>query len=185
MKKNRTTITFIISLIIAVLVLGVFFFFFTIVKNKNKHTSVVLTTLENKIVKKRNASVITQKIEEVNRTASLINSYFADPNQIDSFVSYLEEIGTSADTTVKVETVEIASQVKNTLSVTVSLEGNFSNVIRTVKLLENAPYKIHIGRMALDKRSKTTTTLDVKGAPTSREVTVWHAEISFTILSSS
>lgn len=183
MHKNRTPITFIFTLIVAIIALLLAVFFLHIIKNKNTHTSAVLTTLENKILRKRNTNILTQKIAEVDKTRQVINGYFFDPTHIDSFVGYLENLGVTAGTKVTVKSVEVSKTVSNIISIKLFTEGDFSNVIRTIKLLENSPYKIHIQQVFLNKRIDTITQ-DIKGVSTSKQIIIWNADISFTILSS-
>ncbi len=181
MHKNRTILLFGLSIVTSLLVIGVFIFFLIIIKNKNEHTKAVLTTLENKNLKKLNASAITQKITRIEDIHKVVDSYFVNPNEIDSFVNYLENIGTNTNTVVNVESVAVLTTIKNTIAVKISAEGDFSNIMHTIQLLENAPYKIHVQQIYLNKRIQTITQ-DLKDVPKTKEILVWHVDISFVVL---
>jgi arginine utilization protein RocB len=125
-----------------ILSIATLFFFFKIIANKNEHTSSVLVNLANKMAKRENIDTLKKKIEEVKQTQEKINEHFVDSTKIDSFVDYLEKLGTSGSTEVKVESFELSVADKNTLQVKLSTKGTFSNVMRTMMLLENTPYHV-------------------------------------------
>lgn len=184
MRTRHTTAVFIFSLVTTLIVLGALSFFFIIVRNKNQHTSAVLTTLENKILKKKNITTLTQKIAEVEPIRNTLNGYFMNTREVDTFVGYLETIGDKAQAPVKVESVEVSPAAKNVVIVKISTEGDFSNVVRVLTLLENAPYALHIEQFSLNKRLQSIPST-TKGVTTTRQVPLWQSEILFTILSAS
>lgn len=184
MNKPRTTLVFYMSILTMILAVGAFVFFFKVIKNKNHHTSAVLTTLQNKINRKENIETLEKKIVEVEATREVINSYFVDSNHIDSFINYLEKLGTSVGTELAVKSVEISSSETNTVLGEISIKGSFSDVMKTTALLENIPYQIHITSLYLNKDIQTVTT-EVKGKKVVTTSSVWQADIAFKVLSSS
>ncbi len=175
---KKTTITFSISIITAFIALGAFFFFINIIKNKNEHSSAVLTILDSKLAKKENADLLQKKVSELDTTRKTIDSYFIDPANIDSFVSSLEDLGTEAGANISVKDVEIATTQKNSILVKLSATGSFDNVMKAVLLVENAPYQLHITQISLNSNvSPTDPTAKKKPAST------WQADVSFTVLS--
>lgn len=183
MHKPRTTLVFYMSILTMLLAVGSFVFFFKVIKNKNHHTSAVLTTLQSKINKKENIETLEKKIVEVEATRKVINGYFVDSNHIDSFINYLENLGTNTKTELVVKSVEISSSEANTVLGQVSIKGGFADVMRTTTLLENIPYQIHITSLYLNKDIQTVTT-EVKGKTVVTTSSVWQADIAFRILSS-
>ncbi|MEK7585715.1 MAG: hypothetical protein AAB477_00555 [Patescibacteria group bacterium] len=184
MFKNRTILILILSIVTTLLALGTLIFFFRMVKNKNQHTSALLTTLANKMYQKQNAQALTKKMADIEETRSTINSYFVDSKEIDSFISYLENLGTSAGAEVKVDKFD-TSTTKNILIVRITAKGTFSSIMRTLLLLENAPYKIDITRTYLDQQLGQTIS-DTKD-PTKKQIIsapIWQLEVSFNILTS-
>lgn len=184
MKNKKTTLILSLSIITALVVTGVFVFFFKVIKNKNEHTSAVLTTLESKINKKQNINTLEKKIAELEATRARIDSYFVDPEKIDSFISYLENIGSTTGTNLEVKSVEIDPNNKNTVLGKVSIQGTFANVMKTVTLLENIPHQIEFTSLYLNKDIRTTTS-EVKGKTVTTTTSMWQADLSFKILSSS
>ena len=182
MYKNRTTLTLIISSIVMIISIITLIFFFKIIANKNTHTSAVLTTLAEKMAKKNNIEVVRNKINEVDQTKNLISNYFVDSSKIDSFIDYLEKLGSSVGTEVKVENFETTNN-KNSLSVRVTCLGTFSGIMNTILLLENAPYEIHITRASINQQLQPTSSTNDKPIKKS-SAPMWQANISFTILTS-
>jgi hypothetical protein len=184
MHNKKTNLILSLSIITAIVVATVFILFFKVIKNKNEHTSAVLTTLETKINKKANIKMLEKKIAELEATRARIDSYFVDSEQIDSFISYLENLGTTAGTVLEVKTVEISPNKKNTILGKVSAQGTFASVMKTITLLESIPYQIEVTSVYLNKDTQTVTS-EVKGKTVTTTSYVWQADISFEILSSS
>jgi arginine utilization protein RocB len=167
-----------------ILSIATLFFFFKIIANKNEHTSSVLVNLANKMAKRENIDTLKKKIEEVKQTQEKINEHFVDSTKIDSFVDYLEKLGTSGSTEVKVESFELSVADKNTLQVKLSTKGTFSNVMRTMMLLENTPYQVHITNVSLNKQSGDINIDPKTGKVITTTASTWQSTISFSILTS-
>jgi len=183
MKNHKTTILFYLSIFTAILAVGVFIFFINVIKNKNRHTSAVLTTLEDKINQKENIATLEKKLIELEETRQDIDSHFVNSSQIDSFISYLEELGVDAGAEVEVKSVEIAKE-ENTIIGQLSARGTFTNVMEVVNLIEIIPYQIHVTSIYLNKSTESGATDDPSKGKVSGPST-WQADVSFKILSSS
>lgn len=186
MKKNKTTFILIFSALATILAILIFIFFLKVIKNKNQHISVVLTTLQEKMKEKENAMIFTEKVTEIKSIKNSINSYFLDPNKIDTFVNYLEEIGSNLGSQVSVESIEIPSKTKNIISVKLSIVGTFQKVMETITYLENIPYQVNVTQVYLNRDTTEITQGSVKSVgqdKVSKEPT-WQADVSFNVLSS-
>ena len=148
MKKNNTTLIFITSMLVLILVIFLFFYFLRVIKNKNQHTAVVLTTLQEKISEKENALTFNEKVTEIESLQKKINNLFVNPNKIDEFVNYLEEIGRTTNSEVSVKDVK---ENKDVLTFTLSMKGGFNDVIKSITLLENIPYQTDITSVVLNE----------------------------------
>jgi hypothetical protein len=181
--RTRINIQLGISIIIAASVISVFAFFFTIIKNKNEHTSNVLAVLEDKIVKKNNAASLFEKMSEVKSIQSVVAGHLVDQTKIDGLVNYLENLGTEARTELVVKDITTLTTNKNTVAIKVSATGDFPSVLKTIALLENAPYQIHVTSSYVYKDAGPVE-IDAKGKPKLPSLPRWRIDISFTILSS-
>ena len=183
MKKNYTTPIFIFSILASILAICLFIFFLKVIKNKNEHASVVLTTLEEKIKEKENAIMFSKKVAEIKSLQDSINSHLVNPNKMDSFVGYLEEIGPSLGSEVVVNSIEIPPKTQNIISFQLSVVGTFQKVMETITFLENIPYQISITQVYLNKDIKQLTPDEIKQGKVINTLT-WQANVSFNILSS-
>jgi len=187
MKRKHTILIFIFSIIATIATVLLFIFFLKIIKNKNQHISAVLTTLEEKTKEKENMVMFAEKLTEIKSTQNSISRLFLDPDKIDTFVGYLEEMGSSVGSEIIVNNIEVLQKVKNTISVKLSARGNFQEVVSAINLLENIPYQITITQMYLNKEIKQAAPDEfidgkiVKGKIP--ETSTWQADITFNILS--
>ncbi len=182
MYKNRTTFMLILSILAMVVSITTLILFFKIIANKNEHTSALSRSLVDKIAMKENADTLTKKIDEVENIKKIINAHFVDSTKIDSFIDYLEKLGISASTEVKVESFDTSKTEKNILSVTLSVNGTFSNVINTFKLLENSPYQIDVIRISLIEQPKSINKEIKTGNSASAGAPEWQSSVSFNVL---
>lgn len=186
MHKNKTTIIFGLSIFIALLAIAVLIFFFRIIKNKNQHTSAVLTTLESKITKKADISTLKKKISELEDARADLDSYFVNSSRIDSFINYLEKLGAGTGASLEVKSVEVSTKEENTIIGEISISGSFVDVMQAMILVENIPYKIHVTSIYLNKNTQadsTEVTSKEKGKEKIIKTPTWQADISFKILS--
>lgn len=182
MKKDRTNLIFLISILVTLLVVASFILFFKVIKNKNKHTSRTLSLLEEKIQNKQNSDNLLKRSSELKATSDHVNSYFINPDKIDTFVSYLEKMGTDNNAVLSVKNVEVSTRAKDTLIVKISATGSFSNVMKVVYLLENSPYVVSLNQAFVNKQIKQAQT-DKNGKVISAGSSYWQADVSFNILS--
>ncbi len=182
MNKNHTKSIFYLSIIVTLLAVGAFAVLFKII-SKNEHTSLVLSTLDDKMIKKENSSALTSKLAEIDAIKKTIKGYFVDTTAIDSFIDYLEKLGLGFGITVKVENFEMSSVDKNILNVEISSKGTFDDMMRVTKLIENAPYQINVKRVSLAK-SLAGNIEEIEGVKQPVTGTVWQLNIKFSVVTS-
>ena len=184
MKNNNTNIILIISTLLVLIFIGSFVFLFNIIRNKNKHTSVVIATLDTKIKEKENIGVLDTKIKELKEIEDKINGFVVDTSKIDSFVEYLENLGFENDFQMVVRSVDVPKNEKNKINVGVNMIGDFENVIKGLALLENSPYNLVINNISLNKEviTKSNVVIENQDPETSNKIK-WNANISFSVLS--
>lgn len=179
MKNKKITLFLIISIFITIIVILALVFFLRIIKNKNEHTSVVVATLEDKMKQKENAESFAEKFEEIKSLEDDITSHFVDPNKIDEFVSYLENLGNTTGASISVDGIETKEEGNGMIDFKLSIGGSFTNVSETITLLENIPYQINIVQVYLNKNIDQEK--DEKGIIIPKPST-WQADVSFSIL---
>lgn len=178
--KNRKTITLLIlSVITAILVWGAFWFIWHIIKNKNEHSSVVIATLEEKMTDKQNASLFAEKFDEIKTLRNSLTSHFVDKSKVDEFVNYLEDLSLITNARITIVGIDIPEEIKNTIKIDMSIDGEFDEVAKTIKLLENIPYQTTINDLHIIKNIKPEVKLNEKVI---EKFYPWHAEVSINII---
>jgi hypothetical protein len=188
MKIKNSTLILILSAAASILAVGLFFYFLKVIENKNTHISSTLITLQEKLKEQENAQIFVEKVNEIKLLQESVNNYFVDSNKIDTFVSFLEEMGSITGSNISVKNIEVLESSQNRISFELSIGGTFEQVMRTVVLLENIPYQVSITKVYLNKdikgiveekllTEKVILKDTVSSAPT------WQANISFNILS--
>lgn len=180
MKNKKTTTFLIFSTLITLVVVAAFVFFLRIIKNKNEHTSVVVATLEEKMRQKENAESFAEKFEEIKSLENDITSHFVDPNKIDEFVSYLENLGEVTGATISVKGIDVPEDNNGIINFKLSIEGSFQGVSRTITLLENIPYQVDVTQVYMNKNIEQIKDGEEVKVPS---VSTWQADVSFNILS--
>ncbi len=187
MKKNHTNLILIISIIILLLCTGSFIYLLSIIKNKNLHTSVVLSTLEEKISEKENINDLEKKILELGDVKKRINDYLIDPSNIDLFVEYLENTGLINKVELNVKSVEVPKNEKNTISISTNMKGSFNDIAKVIALLENSSYNINIKSVYLNQEllpnAPTGDMLKNTKGLIPENKSSWQASVTFDVLS--
>jgi len=184
MKKTKTTIVLTISLIIALLAISIFVFLMQIIKNKNTNIQSVYATLEQKTLEKSQIDTIKKNNDYIKQSQDKINSYFVDTTDISIFINYLEDIGSQGGVKLTVDNVEVPKTDEKFVSVSVSLFGSFSNVMRTVRMIEHIPYKIHFNNIYINKYIPSQNQSDPTKKVAVPAGSSWEVQITFDALSS-
>jgi hypothetical protein len=194
MKLKKTILILILSVIIFLVVSGLLVFFFNVIKNKNIHTNATLITLENKINEKEKEKILKQRISEVENTNQNLKNHYLNPEEIDTFVTYLENMGNNINTKIAFKNVEVSEKDK-TINFKILITGSFSHVVQAIELLENAPYQINISQVFLNKSISANSNKNIElvkqekiNSMTEAENEVienseWQADITFGVLS--
>ncbi len=189
MKKDRTNLIFIITILIALSFAFFLVLFFGIIQKKNNYTSEVLTAISNRINERDNAKILIEKSTELKATDKTLNNHFVDPMKISSFISYLENLGLKNNTKLVVKNIGISNHNKDTILVNVSVEGSFNNVIKILYLLESTPFNVNLTQTFVNKEIESTENNDTKTEIKNKKTKVsyktspWKANISFSVLS--
>ncbi|MHB8860591.1 MAG: hypothetical protein ACYC48_02550 [Minisyncoccota bacterium] len=95
-----------------------------------------------------------------------IQNYFVSEADVVAFITYLEERGQAEKATVSVLSVSTGgTHVLPTLLVALTVKGTFDAVMRTVGIIEYAPYALSISSLSVVEDTKNT----------------WHADMNLTV----
>lgn len=184
MSRKKTTLILIISIITTILAVAVLVLFFRIINNKNIHTSSVLSTLDQKMEEKENIEILQEKIFEIEETRDNLSNHLFNSEFIDTFVSYIEDLGASVGTQISVVGIESIKNEKNLMQIKISSQGSFSNVAKSIALIENMPYQIDIMQIYLNKDLSPSDEKDNQTEIKQINGQTWSADITFNIKSS-
>jgi hypothetical protein len=185
MKKTHTILKLILSIIVTILAIGLLVLFLRIIKNKDQNISVVIATLQEKMKEKEDAAIFAEKVTEIKLLQDSTNSHFVDSDKIDTFVGYLEEMGSSLGSEVSIKNIEIPEKTKKLISFKLSILGTFQEVMKTITFLENIPYQINITQVYLNKEIQESPqgSIEDKKDEIIQTTSNWQADVSFNILS--
>jgi hypothetical protein len=134
--------------------------------------STAVAELQNQINVKAQTSVrvaaARAALAEISGDEALVQSYFVPETGVVSFIDDLESRAhaqTAAMKVLSVSTGGVAKQATSVLLLTVSIDGTFDAVMRTIGAVEYAPYDLSVSRLSITK--------DAKNA--------WHANIELII----
>jgi len=179
MKNKKSTLILIVSIIVTLVIIGMFIYMLRVIRNKNYFTSAALIVLKEGMEKKENILVFSERINEVKQIQEKISRYFINQDKIDTFVDYLEKLGIGIGSEVIVKSIDVLEKEKNVVIFNISISGEFDQVLKTIYLLENIPYQINITKLYLNKN--ITTKLEEKREGI--EIIEWEAVIIFKIAS--
>ncbi|HAE36944.1 MAG: hypothetical protein UR85_C0002G0007 [Candidatus Nomurabacteria bacterium GW2011_GWF2_35_66] len=187
MKNNKTNFILAFSILLFIICSGIFIYLLNVIKNKNKHISAVTTTLEKKIIEKDNIKILETKMQELNDTHERIGNYLVSTSNIDIFVEYLEDMGIKNSVDLIVKGVDSPKNEKNIISVSLNITGKFTDVMKTIALLENSQYNIMINSFYLTREdSQVTETNNPTNTEEDQIIKIksyWRASLSFRVLS--
>ena len=189
MKKANTILILILSILAAIITIGLFVLVLSVIDTTNKNTSNSLIIYQSKLIDKENAAIFYKKVNEIKLQQDIVNSHFVNPDKIDTFVSFLEGINNITNAEVSVKSIEVPASVKNTISFRLLIKGNFNQVMKSIAYLENVPYQINLTKVYLNKDIITSSDSIVskteKTIPKEKilQLPTWQADVSFNILS--
>ncbi len=143
--KKSLLMSLVGSLIAFLLVLGAYWLSYSMVTAKSIEASKLATQIDTE--KSATAELTQAKSELAGLTSqkATINQYFVQTNNIVPFLEQLQLLGSSLGATVQVASVS-ASQGSpyGTLTLSLSISGNFNAVAKTLGAIEYEPYNISI-----------------------------------------
>ena len=130
-------------------------FLYTVIVKK----STEVATLQNQIDIKREKinSIISSRVAlaKIAKDEAIVKKYFVSENDIVAFIDDLQTRGASQGTVVKVLSVSAGTaSIKSSLTLPITVAGTFDSVMRTVGMIEYAPYNITISKFSLSKDEK-------------------------------
>lgn len=174
MKKNSHIIFLIFSIVGVVLSVGVFFYGINLIKNTTKKTNDLLSKTEEIVKKNSELTTIKKTISATEEDRAKLLTYFVTDKGIVAFLEYLESLGDITDTDASIRAVDLGKD-DNSVVVSISSTGSYSNLIRFSKLIENMPYRIEVQNLVFVARNSV--------AEDGSDVSNWEVNITIKLIS--
>ncbi len=173
----RSSLThFLIAILVAVVALAVYGAGYIAVSNK----SVEVASLQGQITAASAAMSRTAAaraaLAEIAGDEANVRSYFVSENNVVAFINDLEARGLAQKATVSVLSVATGgTPTRPTLTLALTVKGSFDAVMRTIGVIEYAPYDAEVSALSVGQDPKNgwqaTLTLVVGSVPATNDST--------------
>lgn len=156
MKLSKTQTKTIIAVFVALIFLGVYSSFFVIIKNKNNQISTLQNQVDIEVRKDQQLYSIKQLTDNLRKEFEQIDAHFVPVGGVVDFLENLEALGSIADISVHVNSVNVKEDVNNEfpyelLKIEFVARGEWRSVVQLISLLETLSLGITIERMQLER----------------------------------
>jgi len=131
--------------------------------------------LTNQIAEKKdtvsNEAVERATLTEIATSEVLIQSYIVPEEKVAAFIEDLQSRGRLQGATVTIMSVSKSGIEAPTLNLSLSITGKFDAVMRTVGMIEYAPYNLMFSSLNLSQNTKDTWHLDMRVVVSSEPAT--------------
>ena len=140
---NKTIILLLVALVIAAFSGMAYAFFFFAMKDKSEETAQLSVASEALSNKESRLSASLSMIKGDNENVGKLSGYFIKESEIVAFTQKMELLGGQSGTTLTLESLDPALDVKKepVLNFRLKATGKFKDVVRLMVLLENFPAK--------------------------------------------
>ena len=164
-------------------------FWYAAVANKSAAVASIQNQIDAKTESAARVASARTALAEIAGDESAVRSYFVPETEIVSFIDDLVARGRALSATVKILSVSADnSHNQSTLSFSLTAKGTFDAVMRTVGMIEYAPYNLSIAKLSVGKDGKDAWHADVEllvGSVPASSVATSTKAVSPNILSSS
>ena len=141
-------------------------FWYAAVASKSAAVASMQNQIDTKTESAARVASARTALAEIAGDESAVRSYFVPETEIVSFIDDLVARGRTLSATVKILSVSADnSHNQSTLSFSLTVKGTFDAVMRTVGMIEYAPYNLSIAKLSVGKDGKD----------------VWHANIELLV----
>jgi len=142
MRDKKTIILVFLSIAMNVIIIAGWFYLTSFIsdgKNKVEVARRNLATVESSVKDNKSLKVLMENIQE---KRAEIGEIFLGKESIIKFIEQLEEISDKTGASMKLNSVVIDKNGKNSPVFKFELSGSFREIFHYIKLLENVPYQI-------------------------------------------
>ncbi len=159
MLITRTIITFAVSV---AAIVG-YWMWYTVISNKSADVAGIQSQITAKTETISRIALARSALSGIEKDENIVRSYFVSEEMVVSFINDLEMRGKAQGT--GVEVISVSTKIvgeRPTLLLSLSINGTFDSVLRTVGVIEYAPYDISISDFSIGKDEKNVWHANVK-----------------------
>ena len=183
--KNNTTKILILSIVLAVLLVGLYVYSTQYISGLVKKTAEIKEEIGKSQAVYKNAETIERSSRNIEIQKIKIASYFVPAGGAINFIADLERVAADFGleyTTQNISeenTEELDHQGKGFLRVTFSASGSWKNIMRLLRFVESLPYGLSIDKVDLNTDKGVPGVEDASGNVSARK---WSATMTFSVL---
>ena len=156
--NHATRYHFMIALILLIGAGTAYYFWFSHVSALSDRASTLTDEIDLKSQDSARSEQAKSALAALSASEASIQARFIAPSDIVPYIESVERTGKSLGSTVKVASVaEDDSKPVGHLTLTLTIDGSFEDVQRTIGVLENAPIDTTLGALTLDTTPTTGT----------------------------
>lgn len=128
------------------------------VDSKSARAAELAALIETKTATQMRASALRAELAQLQSDEALVRQFFVSADTIVSFLEQLQKYGSSAGSSVKVQSVSATSVGgQPLLTILLTISGPFSGVMQTVGRIEFAPYDLSVTSLAINALAEPRT----------------------------
>jgi hypothetical protein len=146
---------FIIAAVVCLIVIAGYCAWYSVISAKSNSVANLQSQIDTETETASRAASARAAVSEIESDEATVHNYFVPETGVVAFINNLEEQGQSEGTTVDVLSVSTGTDSLPTLSFSLTIEGTFDAVMRTVGAIEYSPYDLSISEFSINQDEKS------------------------------
>ena len=159
MKSSATHL--IIALIACGGALSLYWWGYSIIEAKSSEVSTLQQQIDTETETAARTEAAHAAMTEIAGDESSVQNYFVPETGVVSFINTLEQQGKSQGSTVNVLSVSPGNGALPTMLFSLTIEGTFDKVMRTVGVIEYSPYDLYVSQFSITQEGKDSWTANL------------------------
>ena len=156
MQNRFKLISLVVSILVLILLCGIFFFLFKEIKNNIRISEERQTDLQKEIIRRGDIKNFNNSFKTIEADKILFETHFVQSSDIVTFLDTIEKMASSVGTSPEVSSLEVAKD-GNGLVLAMKNVGSFSQIYKFITLLENSPYELELTSVEMHVLKKDDT----------------------------
>jgi hypothetical protein len=145
---------FIVTAVACIIVVVGYCVWYSIIAAKSNTVANLQNQINTETETASRAASARAAVAEIQSDEAAVHDYFVPETGVVAFINNLEQQGQSEGTTVNVLSVSTGAGSLPTLSFSLTIEGTFDTVMRTVGAIEYSPYDLSVSEFSIGQDQK-------------------------------